>query len=129
MKLAKPGLLKPWLPVVAILLMAPPVMAGDAAAGKQVYDGKGACAGCHGAGGAGDGAAAVAFNPRPANFATAEFRIDADGNGQAGDDADIANVIKHGAAKYGGNAGMAARGDFSDAELGNLVAYIRSLKQ
>lgn len=129
MKKTKKSVLKPCLTLVAALLLAPAAIAGDAANGKQVYNGKGACAGCHGAGGAGDGAAAVAFNPKPASFVSAAFRLDTDGDGQPGTDADIANVIKNGAAKYGGNAGMPGRGDFSAAELADLVAFIRSLKQ
>ena len=129
MKKTKSKMFNTCLLAAAVLFISPASMAGDAAAGGQIYAGKGACAGCHGAGGAGDGAAAVAFNPKPANFVTASFRIDADGDGQPGGDADIANVIKNGAGKYGGNAGMPGRADFSDAEVANLVAFIRSLKQ
>lgn len=114
---------------IALAAASSPTAASDAAAGKAVYDGKGACATCHGATGAGDGAAAAALNPKPASFVSAAFRLDADGDGQPGGDADIANVIKHGGAKYGGNAAMPGRSDLTDAEVGNLVAYIRSLKQ
>ena len=103
--------------------------AGDAAAGKAIYDGKGACATCHGATGAGDGAAAAALDPKPASFVTAAFRLDTDGDGQPGSDADLANVIKNGGGKYGGNVAMPGRADFSDAEINDLVAYIHSLKQ
>lgn len=103
--------------------------AGDAAAGKAVYDGKGGCAACHGATGAGDGAAAAALNPKPASFATGAFRLDGDGDGQPGSDEDIANVIKNGGAAYGGNMVMPGRADLSKAELIDLVAYIRSLKK
>ncbi len=112
-------------------LLALPNMAaaGDAAAGKAIYDGKGACAGCHGATGAGDGAAAAALNPKPANFAAGAFRLDTDGDGTPGSDADLTNVIKNGGAKFGGNAAMPARADFSDDEVASLVAYIRSLKK
>ena len=104
-------------------------MAGDAAAGKAIYDGKGACASCHGLTGAGDGAAAAALNPKPANFATGSFRLDANGNGTPGEDADLAAVIKKGGGAFGGNAAMPARADFSDDEIASLVAYIRSLKK
>ncbi len=115
--------------VLALALCSTPVLAGDAAAGKAVYAGKGGCASCHGATGAGDGPAAAALNPKPANFAGGAFRLDTDGDGKAGSDADLANVIKNGAAKYGGNVAMPARADFSDAEIANLIAYIRSLKK
>ena len=105
-----------------------PAAAGDAAAGKAVYDGKGACAACHGATGAGDGAAAAALDPKPASFATGAFRLDTDGDGQMGSDADLANAIKNGAAQYGGNAAMPGRPDLSDTEVSDLIAYIRSMK-
>jgi len=114
---------------LAIYSISLPATAGDAAAGKALYNGGGACATCHGATGAGDGAAAAAFNPKPSSFATAAFRIDTNGDGKAGTDTDLANTIKNGAAKYGGNAGMPGRADFSDSDIGNIIAYIRALKK
>ncbi len=122
-------LLLPLSAAAALAGIVMPAAAGDVAAGKAVYDGKGACASCHGLTGAGDGAAAAALNPKPASFASASFRFDTDGDGQTGTDADLANVIKNGAAKYGGNPAMPGRADFSDAEVSDLVAYIRSLKK
>lgn len=112
---------------VIVFTLTQPAVAGDAAAGKAIYDGKGACATCHGATGAGDGPAAAALNPKPASFATASFRLDTDGDGQAGSDADLANVIKNGGGKFGGNPAMPGRADFSDAEISDLIAYVRSL--
>lgn len=129
MKIIHKKLLNRFALIISVVFFTPLVLAGNPAAGKAVYDGKGACAGCHGAGGAGDGAAAVAFNPRPANFTSASFRLDTDKNGQPGSDTDIANVIKYGGAKYGGNVGMPGRADFSAAEVNDLVAYIRSMKK
>ena len=114
---------------LALFTLASPATAGDAAAGKAIYDGKGACATCHGATGAGDGAAAAALDPKPASFATGSFRLDTDGDGQTGSDTDLANAIKNGGAQYGGNAAMPGRADFSDAEVSDLVAYVRSLKK
>ncbi len=111
------------------LLAMPQAMAGDAAAGKAIYDGKGACASCHGTTGAGDGPAAAALNPKPASFAAGTFRLDTDGDGQTGTDTDLANVIKNGGGKYGGNPAMPGRADFSDADIANLIAYIHSLKK
>jgi len=102
---------------------------GDAAAGKAIYDGKGACAACHGATGEGDGVAAAGLNPKPASFATASFKLDGDGDGKMGTIADIANVIKNGAAKYGGAATMPPRPDLSDKEISDMAAYILSLKK
>jgi len=119
-----------FLSVAAVTLaINTPASAGDAAAGKAIYDGKGACAACHGATGAGDGAAAAALDPKPASFASGAFRLDTDGDGQTGSDADLTNAIKNGAGQYGGNAAMPGRADLSDAEISDLVAYIHSLKQ
>lgn len=117
------------LPLILTVFAAAPATAGDAAAGKAVYDGKGACATCHGATGAGDGAAAAALNPKPVSFSSAAFRLDTDGDGQIGTDTDLANVIKNGGGKYGGNVAMPGRADLSDAEINDLIAYIRSMKQ
>ncbi len=113
----------------AAFMLTTQVSAGDAAAGKAIYDGAGACASCHGATGEGDGVAAVAFNPKPSSFAESAFRIDTDGDGTKGSDTDLSNTIKNGAAKYGGNVGMPGRPDFSDTQINDLVAYIRSLKK
>lgn len=114
---------------IAALCISSSVVAGDSVAGKAIYDSKGACATCHGAAGAGDGPAAVALDPKPTNFTTANFRLDTDGDGQLGSLADITNVIKYGAVKYGGNASMPGRADFSDAEIADLSAYVASLKK
>ena len=110
-----------------LLILAPSAMA-DAAAGKAVYDGVGACASCHGATGKGDGAAAAALDPKPRDFSTGDFALDTDGDGQPGSDTDLFNVIKNGAAKYGGAATMPGRADISDDDVKALVAFIRSLK-
>ena len=129
MKSSTSNLIRLLSTTIAVLATAMPAAAGDAAAGKAVYDGKGGCAACHGATGAGDGAAAAALDPKPASFAEGAFRLDTDGDGQPGSDVDLANAIKNGAAKYGGNAAMPGRADFSDAEVNDLIAYIRSLKK
>ena len=116
------------LVTAAILWATAPAAIADTAAGKAVYDGKGACASCHGPAGKGDGAAAAALNPKPRDFSTGDFALDTDGDGQAGTDADLFNVIKEGAAKYGGAATLPGRADIPDAEIKALVAYIRSLQ-
>ena len=114
---------------LGLIIINATAVAGDAAAGKTVYDGKGACATCHGATGAGDGIAAAALNPKPASFVTAEFRLDTDGDGKAGTDTDLTNVIIYGGSKYGGNVAMPGRADLTAAEVSDLVAYMHSLKQ
>ena len=55
----KTGLI--FLPLmIATSIVSSPVVAGDSAAGKVIYDGIGACGSCHGISGAGDGVAACA---------------------------------------------------------------------
>jgi len=110
-------------------VLTTPALAGDVSAGKAIYDGKGTCATCHGTTGAGDGIASAAFTPKPASFVIPEFRLDTDGDGTPGTDTDLTNTIKYGAGKYGGNVAMPGRSDFSDAEVSDLIAYIRSLKK
>ncbi len=129
MKLMCSNLLKKIVLMTTVLIYPTLLIADNLTAGKAVYDGKGACATCHGATGAGDGVAAVSFNPKPTNFTTANYRLDTDGDGQPGSDTDITNAIKNGTAKYGGSTGMPARADFSADEIKNLVAYLRSLKK
>ena len=111
-----------------LFVFAGPCLA-DAAAGKAVYDGIGACGSCHGLSGQGDGAAAAAMNPKPRSFAEGVFAYDTDGDGQTGTDADLMNIIKNGSAVYGGAPTMPGRPDISDADIQSLIAYIRSLKQ
>jgi mono/diheme cytochrome c family protein len=101
--------------------------AGDAAAGKAVYDVN--CTSCHGPAGKGDGPVGSALNPAPRDFSVGDFKFDADKNGTPGEDADLALVIQRGAAAYGGSPLMAPWPTLSDADVENVVAYIRSLKQ
>jgi len=113
---------------LAVLLAPISALAGDAAAGKSKYDMF--CASCHGPTGKGDGPVAVAIKPPPRDFSEGAFKFDTDDSGEPGSDADLKNVIANGAAKYGGNMMMAAwGGTMTDADVDNVVAYIRSLKQ
>jgi mono/diheme cytochrome c family protein len=54
-----------------------PADAQTVAQGKKVAEVN--CVSCHGAGGKGDGAAAVALNPKPANWTTAKVQSESDG--------------------------------------------------
>jgi mono/diheme cytochrome c family protein len=107
--------------------MAPAAFAGDAAAGKKTYTTN--CTSCHGDTGKGDGPVGGAIQPPPRDFSKAEFVYDTDDDGTKGSDADLTNVIKNGAMKYGGSPLMAPWSTLSDDDIANLVAYIRSLKQ
>lgn len=101
--------------------------AGDVAKGKVTYDTN--CMSCHGATGKGDGPVGAVLNPHPRDFSTGEFKFDTDGKDGPGTDADIAGVIRKGAAAYGGSPMMAPWPALNDGDVDNLVAFIRSLKK
>jgi len=81
------------------------------------------CASCHGAAGAGDGPAAVALNPKPANFADAAFWT-------SHDDAQVKKAIKEGGPAVGKSPLMAPFGAaLSDAQIDELVAHLKTFKK
>jgi mono/diheme cytochrome c family protein len=99
--------------------------AGDPAKGKVIFTTN--CTSCHGDDGKGDGPVGVALNPRPRDFTKAEFKFDAAKDGKPGSDAALTNVIKNGAGAYGGSPLMAPwGGTLSDADIQNVIAYIRT---
>ncbi|MBX3697737.1 MAG: c-type cytochrome [Dokdonella sp.] len=78
------------------------------------------CANCHGASGAGDGQAALAMGPPPANFSDPRFWIG------EGVDQGAFDVIKRGGAAAGLSAAMPAWGDrYDDARINIWVRYLR----
>lgn len=101
--------------------------AGDAAAGKATFVAN--CASCHGETGKGDGPVGQALDPKPRDLSTGQFKFDTDKDGKAGTDADLANVIKSGAAAYGGSPLMAPWASLSATDVQNVIAYIRTLKK
>jgi mono/diheme cytochrome c family protein len=102
-------------------------IAGDAAAGKVTFDTN--CMTCHGMTGAGDGPLAVALDPKPRDLSTGSFKFDTDSDGAIGTDTDLKNVITQGAMAFGGSALMAPWPSLADADVDNLIAYIRTLKK
>jgi mono/diheme cytochrome c family protein len=102
--------------------------AGDAAKGKELFAGAGTCWTCHGKEGKGDGPAAAAIEPKPRDLSSGEFKFDADKDGTTGSDADLTLVIKQGPAAFGGSAAMPVFSYLSDAQVADLVAFIRSIK-
>jgi mono/diheme cytochrome c family protein len=80
------------------------------------------CATCHGAGGKGDGIVATALPVKPADFTTADFWA-------TRDDAHVTKVIKEGGPAVGKSPMMAPWGGvLSDAQIAELVAYLKTLK-
>jgi cytochrome c oxidase cbb3-type subunit 3 len=113
---------------LATLLAPAGALAGDAAAGKAVYTTN--CLSCHGETGKGDGPVGQVLQPPPRDFSVGDFVFDTDEDGKPGSDADLKAVIAKGAGAFGGNQMMAAWGGIlSDADIDNVVAYIRTLKQ
>lgn len=92
----------------------------DLAAGKAKYDQM--CTSCHGASGKGDGVAASALNPKPRNLADQAYM-------SKKTDADLSKVIKLGGPAVGLSASMPPWGSsLNDADISNIVAYIRTMK-
>ena len=107
--------MKQWLVLLAILVLAVsvPLLAGkrDATAGKEVYAKK--CATCHGA--AGEGKEAIA------KMMKVELRHLGSKEVQAKSDADLRKIIVEGTGKMKPVTGC------SEAELANVIAYVRTL--
>jgi mono/diheme cytochrome c family protein len=121
--------LAPALALAAVVASLPAgaARAADAAKGKALYEQN--CVSCHGPGGKGDGPTgqALAAQGTPArDFTKADFKFDADKDGQAGTDTDLAAVVKNGAGPYGGSPLMAPWSYLGDGAIADLVAYIRT---
>ncbi len=119
------------LTLTAAFMIPSVSQAADAAAGNVKF--QEVCALCHGVEGKGDGptglALAAAKQPAPRDFTVGDFKFDTDGDGTPGTDADLKNIITNGAQKYGGSILMAPIAGLTDADIDNMIAYIRSLKQ
>lgn len=120
--------------VAALAWLAPAAFAqdefkGDAAKGKELFEGSATCWTCHGKSGTGDGPAGAALDPPPRDFTTGDFKFDANEDGTAGDAEDLFLVIKNGAAAYGGNASMTPWGHLGDDAVKDLVAYVLSMSE
>ena len=93
---------------------------GDRNAGKAIYDAA-QCSMCHGTAGAGDGPLAEKLKDKPSNWT-------AGGGGLKGmDDQKIFDVIAKGGIAIGKSKAMPANPKLSEAEVRNLVAYVKSL--
>ena len=92
---------------------------GDASRGAAAYASY--CASCHGARGDGDGPVAAALDPRPAKHSDGAYM-------NALSDEHLFRIIKQGGPAAGKSPLMAAwGGSLSDAQIRDVVAYLRSL--
>jgi len=107
--------------VVCLFLATSPAFAqaGDAAAGKAVYERK--CALCHGEKGDGKGPAAELLVPRPRDFTTGVYKIRSTAN-KIPTDQDLFRVITEGMP----GTSMPAWDVLADKDRWNLVAYVKS---
>jgi mono/diheme cytochrome c family protein len=93
---------------------------GDAAAGKTLYTAN-KCQTCHGDAGKGDGAMGQKLKDKPSDWT-------AGGGGLKGlDDQKIFDSIKKGGAAIGKSKAMPAAPKLSEADVWNLVAYVKTL--
>lgn len=112
-----------WLVSFGLLIVLTPVLGfaqtkGDAKAGKAKYDTL--CVGCHGATGAGDGAAAAALTPKPGNF------TDCKEMGKLSDDF-LYKITKDGGQAVKKSPMMPPWGaSLNEQDLHNMVAYVKS---
>jgi len=113
--------------LAAFLLLPATALAADAAAGKTIFTTN--CASCHGESGKGDGPVGAALQPPPRDFTVGDFKFDTDGDGKAGTETDLENVISQGAAAFGGSPLMAPWPTLSETDKQNVIAYIRTLKK
>ncbi|MEZ6005037.1 MAG: cytochrome c [Planctomycetota bacterium] len=94
------------------------VPAGDQARGKMLWIAN-ACNACHGDAGRGDGPAAMAIDIPFKNYGDPAWQATVD-------DARLMAEIRQGSAAFGGSPLMPAYAQFTDQELLDLVAVIRS---
>ncbi|MEZ6020718.1 MAG: cytochrome c [Planctomycetota bacterium] len=95
-----------------------PARSAAVAAGKALFTAN-ACNTCHGDTGHGDGLAAANLDPKPRSYADKAWQ-------KSKTDDQIKKVIKGRWSGHRLSPLMAAYGQLSDADLNNLVAYIRS---
>ncbi len=106
--------------LAAVVLLPTLALAqGSPAKGKDLYAKQ--CAGCHGPAGKGDGPAAAAINPKPADFTNKAYMT-------ALKDQYLFDLIQKGGAAAGKSPLMAPFGSkLKDGDIQDVIAYVRSL--
>jgi len=89
--------------------------AGDAANGKPIYNAQ--CVICHGKAGDGDGPVGKSLMPRPRSFSA----------GKLPPDATLFKVIRKGGKASGLSKDMDAYPQFTDQQIWDVIAYIKTL--
>jgi|TARA_B100001964_G_C14128369_1_gene551668 mono/diheme cytochrome c family protein len=118
--------MKKWVPVfVGVAAVATfaadhrDALAADAAAGKAKY--KQFCSECYGQSGKGDGPAAASLNPKPRDHSDGKYM-------KTLSDEQITKITKMGGPAVGKSPTMPPWGGaLSDADIKNVVAFIRTL--
>ena len=88
------------------------------------------CLACHGAEGRGDGPSAPMLNPKPRDFSSGVYYIDANADAKTGEAIDLARVIREGPGAFGGSTAMPAwKGTFTEEQVRQLVAFLQSLSE
>jgi mono/diheme cytochrome c family protein len=91
---------------------------GDPAKGEALY--KARCVTCHGPAGAGDGPTGKVLKDKPKDWTKGEGLKDFS-------DQQLADAIKKGGTAVGRSPAMIAFPGLSDAEIQNVIAYIKTL--
>jgi cytochrome c553 len=106
----------------ALLIVCSSAYAADASKGQPLYAQR--CAMCHGDKGAGDGplSATMPEGQKPRNLSGSEYKY-------ATDDAKLKEIISKGGAAVGLSILMPAQSDLNDAQLADLIAFVKSLRK
>lgn len=110
------------LSLIALCSLTTQAQAADVNAGQALFAQR--CAMCHGEKGAGDGALAATMpeGQKPRNLMAGAYKY-------ATDDAKLKEIIQKGGAGVGLSVMMPGQPDLSDVQIGDLIAFIHSLKK
>lgn len=109
--------------VALVCLLSTSTDAQDVENGEELYESW--CVECHGAEGAGDGAAADRMLPRPRDFTTARYQVRTTASGALPTDEDIMAVLRDGVP----GTTMPGWPNLSESDHEDLTAYLKSLSR